>query len=54
MIRGAASKGRLAGFDADIIVSKVTQQGVRYEVGVAIMQMKRTKRRSKVSAARMV
>ena len=47
VIRGAASKGRLAGIDCDLVVSKVTQQGTKYEVGVAIMQMKRTSKRTK-------
>ncbi len=53
VIRGAASKGRLAGMDVDLVVSKISAQGIKFEVGVALMQMKRTKRRSKVSAARM-
>ncbi|MGI9292381.1 MAG: hypothetical protein ACR2PS_00235 [Pseudomonadales bacterium] len=42
VIRGAASKGKLAGFDCDLVVSKATHS-TRYEVGVALMQMKRTK-----------
>jgi Holliday junction resolvase len=50
VIRGAASKGKLAGIDCDIIVSKKTPSNL-YEVGVALMQMKRTKRRDKLSAA---
>ena len=42
VVRGAASKGKLAGMDVDLIVSKRTHS-TRYEVGVALMQMKRTK-----------
>ena len=42
VVRGAASKGKLAGLDVDLIVSKVTDAN-KYEVGVALMQMKRSK-----------
>ncbi len=54
VIRGAASKGKLAGMDIDLVVSKVTATGIKFEVGVALMQMKRSKLRTKESAARMV
>lgn len=40
--RAAGSKGKLAGFDGDLIASKQTGQ-TKYECGVAIFQMKRTK-----------
>ena len=42
VIRAAGSKGKLAGFDGDLIASKQTGQ-TKYECGVAIFQMKRTK-----------
>lgn len=44
VIRGAASKGRLAGMDVDLIASKETHSNT-YEVGVALMQMKRSRKR---------
>ena len=50
VVRGAASKGKLAGMDIDLVVSRVSR-GVRYEVGVALFQCKRSKVRTKVSAA---
>ena len=43
VIRGAASKGKLAGMDVDLVISKVTPTN-KYEIGVALMQMKRSKR----------
>ncbi len=43
VVRGAASKGRLAGMDMDLVVSKATDK-TRYEVGVALLQCKRTQR----------
>ena len=44
VVRGAASKGRLAGMDVDLVASKQTP-GTKYECGLVLMQMKRTKRR---------
>lgn len=44
VVRGAASKGKLAGMDVDLIVSKLTP-GNKYEGGVALFQLKRSKRR---------
>ena len=43
VIRGAASKGKLAGMDVDLVVSKISPSN-KYEIGVALMQMKRSKR----------
>lgn len=41
--RAAGSKGRLAGLDVDLVVSKVTD-ATKYEIGVALLQCKRSKR----------
>jgi Holliday junction resolvase len=46
VVRGAASKGRLAGFDGDLYASRTTR-GTCYEIGIAILQCKRSKRRGK-------
>ncbi len=43
VVRAAASKGRLAHWDADLIASKITP-GNKYEIGIAIIQCKRSKR----------
>lgn len=42
VVRGAASKGKLAGMDIDLVASKQTGLN-KYEMGVAIFQMKRSK-----------
>ena len=43
VLRAASSKGKLAGFDCDVIVSKETKKN-KFEIGVALMQMKRSKK----------
>lgn len=42
VVRGAASKGKLAGLDVDLVATKETDH-TKYEIGVALFQMKRTK-----------
>ncbi len=44
VVRAAASKGRLAGFDCDVIATKLTP-GTKFEIGIAFFQMKRSKRK---------
>lgn len=43
VVRGAASKGKLAGMDIDLVVSKLTPKN-KFEAGVALFQLKRSKR----------
>ena len=42
VVRGAASKGRLANIDCDLVATKNTGRN-KYEIGVALFQMKRSK-----------
>ena len=44
VVRAAASKGRLAGLDVDLVASKETP-GTKYECGIVLIQAKRTKKR---------
>lgn len=43
VVRCAGSKGKLAGFDSDLIATKITDKN-KFEVGIVIMQAKRSKR----------
>ncbi len=42
VVRAAASKGKLAGMDVDVVATKNTGR-TKYEIGIVLMQMKRTK-----------
>lgn len=50
VVRGAGSKGKLAGYDCDLIASKRTD-GMLRECGMVLMQTKRTKLKRVVKAA---
>lgn len=45
VVRAAGSKGKLAGYDADLIASRITP-GTKYEIGIVLIQAKRTKRKA--------
>lgn len=49
-VRSAGSKGKLAGYDCDLIASKNTGQ-TKYEIGLVLMQCKRTKLQRRKKAA---
>lgn len=50
VVRGAGSKGKLAGMDLDIIASKSTPFN-KYELGIVLIQAKRTKLYRRMKAA---
>ena len=53
VVRSAGSKGKLAGMDCDLVASKTTDS-IKREVGLVVMQAKRTKLKRRVKAAGMI